>query len=247
MMAAMRFTIRDLFWCLLVVGLFLTWWREGINLDSEKRVLLDQVRLAESAQQIAEAELLNGDRYYIAEGWHTYCDPNYFEIGLDGNIRHGGDCSAFVKALSPSPNPYFGSLIQSFSADEYRGKRVRLSAFLRLDSAQATLVLRFFDGNRATAGNTRTRFRPGTIDWQKFDLVLDIPSDAERIGLGIVVKSGSVWLDDVTIAVVGSDVPVTAAPIGPQAWAEPQYPRYPQPQTKPVSLGFELPKALNEN
>jgi carboxyl-terminal processing protease len=50
----------------------------------------------------------------------------------------------------------------------------------------------------------------GTTDWESYDIVLDVPQNTNRIVFGfLLVGRGKTWVDDMTVTVVSSDVPVT--------------------------------------
>jgi erythromycin esterase len=58
--------------------------------------------------------------------------------------------------------------------------------------------------------NMQNRPITGTSDWTRYDIVLDVPTDATAIAFGIRLSGkGQVWLDDVTLTTVSPDVPTT--------------------------------------
>src|SRR5262249_31788714 len=76
----------------------------------------------------------------LTEGWHlsdVVATSGSFDVGLDSKVHHGGQRSAGIKS-SAAENTMTGGpgVRQIFRADEYRGKRVRLSAFLKTDRAE---------------------------------------------------------------------------------------------------------------
>ena len=56
-------------------------------------------------------------------------------MARDRNTTHGGKASAYVKSIVPRPGG-FGTLMQSFKADAYCSRRVRLSGFLRSEDVR---------------------------------------------------------------------------------------------------------------
>jgi hypothetical protein len=51
----------------------------------------------------------------------------------------------------------------------------------------------------------------GTTDWQNYAVVLDVPEGATGIFFGVLVNgSGSVWMSNLKIEPVGTDVPTTS-------------------------------------
>jgi len=75
--------------------------------------------------------------------------------------------------------------------------------------------------------NMENRAIKGTTDWQKYDVVLDVPKDATGIFFGILLsETGEVWISNASFEVVGSDVPTSGAGV----------PRMP---VEPTNLSFE--------
>lgn len=151
-----------------------------------------------------------------------------YEIRLDRGVAHGGQASAIIRSIVDDPQD-FATLTQGFLADEYLGKRVRLSAFLRAENIEgwAGMWLRVDPrkGNVTQFDNMQRRPIRGTQDWQRHQIVLDVPDDSVRIYFGVLLHGkGAVWVDDFQLEVVGDDVPTTGAP--------------PLPR-QPVNLDFE--------
>ena len=59
--------------------------------------------------------------------------------------------------------------------------------------------------------NMQDRPIKGTTDWQNYAVVLDVPEGATGIFFGVLVNgSGSVWMSNLKIEPVGTDVPTTS-------------------------------------
>lgn len=151
------------------------------------------------------------------EGWLLAgSKPANYETGTDQLNSYNSKPSAFMKAKADTDG--FGTLMQSFSAEQYRGKRIRLSAFVKAEmvSRWAGLWMRIDGpmqgGSPQTLGFDNMQSRPikGTLAWAKYDVVLDVPQAATGIAMGILQDGpGEVWLNSVAFAVVGNEVPVT--------------------------------------
>ena len=103
--------------------------------------------------------------------------------------------------------------MQGIKADDYRGKRVRLSGYVKGENiAQyAGLWLRV-DGAGYSLNFDNMSNRPikGTTDWKKYEVVLDVPEESIAIAFGILLRGeGQVWIDDLQLEVVGQDMPTT--------------------------------------
>jgi hypothetical protein len=150
----------------------------------------------------------------VVRGWFVAgSKPDEFEVGIDAEHMHEGQPSAFLKSKQSSVDG-FGTLMQSIRAEQYKGKRVRLSGLV--DSKEvvgwAGLWMRVDQGKNAVAfDNMQGRPIKGTTNWQQHDVVLDVPQDATGISFGILLAgTGKVWLSNTKFDVVGSDVPVTS-------------------------------------
>jgi hypothetical protein len=172
---------------------------------------------------IASALLLApiASRAQIPTGWQAVTDGSgEYSVAADVARRDGGQgyAGAMIKANVESPR---GSamLAQSVRADAYRGKRVRLTGYLKtigVNEGTAVLFMRV-DGDGVVQTSDFMQNRPLmlTTDWAKQEIVLDIPRSAVGFTYGFMLGgSGQAWLDDVQIEVVGADVAVTGQPGG---------------------------------
>lgn len=116
-----------------------------------------------------------------------------------------------IRAFVANPSD-FATITQFIRADDYRGKRVRWSAWVKhtdLDTAGAWFRV---DGYRGMLAfdNMVTRPITGTSDWHQVSVVLDVPASAAGLGYGVLSSgNGSISIDDMTLDVVGTDVPET--------------------------------------
>jgi hypothetical protein len=52
----------------------------------------------------------------------------------------------------------------------------------------------------------------GTTDWTTAEIVLDVPSDAEKLFFGLILDgSGKTWMRELTFEIVDESVAVTTA------------------------------------
>jgi|GEM_PF-843184 len=163
---------------------------------------------------------------------------------------------ARLSAAVPEPTG-FGTLMQEVQADAYRGRRVRLSADIRTgelgdligaagNAGAAFLWLRV-DGQGSAMAFDNMGDRggiPRASDWQRHSLVLDVPDGADGLAYGVFIMStGSVWMDDVELEVVGDDVPTTGMEFPPSGADDIDVERmrlkYDMAPAAPVNTGFE--------
>ena len=179
-------------------------------------------------------------------GWAQYGSAAGFRVGLDRSVAHSGTSSGHVTARSALPDG-FGAMSQLVQADAYRGKRVRYSAYIKTRGVSGTAgIWMRVDGNGGTMAFDNMQNRPirGTTDWRLVSVVLDVPSDAVGIAIGLLLASpGEAWIDDASFEVVGTDVPETnmSPPAPNPANVARQRTMYAASPLAPVNMGFELP------
>jgi hypothetical protein len=160
-------------------------------------------------------------RAQVPSGWQAVTDGSgEYTVSADVARRDGGQgfAGATIKANAASPR---GSamLAQSIRADAYRGKRVRLSGYLKtigVNEGTAVLFMRV-DGDGVVQSSDYMQNRPLmlTTDWGRQEIVLDVPRSAIGFTYGFMLGgSGQAWLDDVQLEVVSNDVPITGQPGG---------------------------------
>ena len=152
-----------------------------------------------------------------AEGWN-YADAakeGGYEVRFEPNDQ-ALDAHVAVRNLVERP-PRFLDLTRWVDGRKLRGRRVRLTArikseemrgwtglYLRADGVYTDEVLSF---------ETMQNHRPvvGTRDWRRYELVHEVPDDAEHLFFGLIVDGpGKVWMKDLELVPVSGDVALTA-------------------------------------
>lgn len=156
-----------------------------------------------------------------------------YHVGVDQNVTWGGLPSAYVESKASADGGGFGGMMQSVSAEAYRGERVRLNGWIRTEDVEkgAQLWLRI-DGQTPSEqlglDNMTDRAPQGTKDWQEYSLVLDVPPTASSMHYGFLVRGkGKAWVNAVTLTPVEKTVPTT------------NMSRRVEIPKAPVNLGFE--------
>ena len=108
----------------------------------------------------------------------------------------------------------FVGVMQGFAADDYRGKRVRLSALVRSAEVEGWggLWMRVdAEGKSVAFDNMQQRPIKGTQGWTPASVVLDVAENAEAISFGTLMSGkGQLWISKLSFDEVGTDVPVTS-------------------------------------
>jgi hypothetical protein len=138
-----------------------------------------------------------------------------YVVGVDQNQTWGGMASAYVNSNGAAPHE-FGGMMQTISAENFLGQRLRLSGWVKTEDANdggGHLWLRI-DGRQVGASlqfdNMDNRAVKGTSDWQECAIVLDVPSEASALAYGFFLKGGGkMWVNGTKIEPVGPEVSST--------------------------------------
>ncbi|MGE5360602.1 MAG: hypothetical protein ACM3NQ_16425, partial [Bacteroidales bacterium] len=144
-------------------------------------------------------------------GVPAVANPDY-EMGGNPTVTHGIDGGGFIRSIGANPKMP-GTLQASVAAGAYLGKRVRLSAYIRTESAAdgVSLSIGAVNPNKVLLGLGTAEPVRGTTDWTKQDIVLDVPQQSVTLWCDVTLQgTGKAWLDGVTLETVGLNVPVTA-------------------------------------
>ena len=166
----------------------------------------------------------------VPVGWFKAgSQPKSYEMGIDKGAGQDGKNAATIKSTAKKING-FGTLMQECLPDKFLGKRIRMSGYvkskdvndkaglwLRIDQADSKKPLSF--------DNMLDRPITGTTDWKKYEIILNVPSNASMIAYGaLIVGTGQIWFDNLAFEIVDNTVPET---------------RNVMPVNEPMNLDFE--------
>lgn len=173
--------------------------------------------------------------------WRTGNRSDYI-AELDYSNVYSGMASFRMASRTEAPRS-FGSVGQAISANDYRGKRVSLTGYLKTANASDWAGLWFrvdgADGRVLAFDNMQapTRSLRGTTDWTRSSLVLNVPDNAAAMNFGVVLSgTGTVWMDAFRIEVVDAGTPVTGRPYRSMTFAPPPASTLP---SNPGNMDFE--------
>jgi len=159
--------------------------------------------------------------------------PKSYTATLDPANARGSHRTVLYKSVEEVKDG-FGTMMQMIKADKYKGKRVRLSAYLKAEDVKGSAVLWMRvdgsnPGNVLAFDNMNDRAIKGTLDWKKYSVVLDVPAkDSNMVAFGFIIAgSGKLWVSEMAFETVDKSVPVTAK--GMETPAQPD---------EPVNLDF---------
>jgi hypothetical protein len=173
-------------------------------------------------------------------GWFLAgSQPKEYDCSVDPGTSYLGQPSSYLKSKPGIETSGFGTMMQSFDAAPFLGKRVRLSGVVKSEQVVnwAGLWMRIDDSVHGTTGqpkmvgfdNMQGRPIKGTTAWQTYSVVLDVPESATGIAMGILLDgAGAVWLSGVKLETVGPEVAVTGGAPGVRPLHD-----------GPVNLGFD--------
>ncbi len=149
----------------------------------------------------------------LPEQWYQAgSNTKDYKVGTDTNKGYTGTKSAFIESTIPSPAG-FSTLMQYTNVSEYKGKRVKMTAYVCSENVTgwAGAWFRADKNERSVAfDNMSNRAIKGTTAWTQYSIVLDIPEDATNMAFGVLLAgAGKVWFDDFEFQVVDNSVPVT--------------------------------------
>jgi len=138
---------------------------------------------------------------------------NDYDFSTEPSDRRPGKRCAVMRARVEKPRA-FATLMQEVLADDYRGRRLRMSGWLRSDkvAGHGAIWMRIDGPDRRMLAFDNMHSRPvhGTTPWQRYDVVLDVGTDAAIIAFGLLLDGGgALWLDEPAFDIVGPDVPTT--------------------------------------
>jgi hypothetical protein len=197
--------------------------RRGDARDSYARLIRDygdQTPIASQARaQLAgwedllpgpqNLEFRQGSIGRVPPGWIVPALPK--DADSLAELRRAGCRSvagcAIIRVPPNAPSPV-ANLMQSFGAAAYRGKTVRLRAWLKLEPAdsqdRAQMFLSVDRVNRQTGFFDNMTDRPiRSMEWTRSEIVGPVDRDATFINFGFMsIGKGAIWVDEVSFEIV---------------------------------------------
>lgn len=146
----------------------------------------------------------------LPDGWFKAgSNPKMYNMGLDNQIYKEGTNSGFIESTEEKIDG-FGTLMQTCTAKEFIGKKIRMTGYLKSENVKdwTGLWLRI-DGNDKSKplgfDNMYDRRIIGTTDWTKCEFEMQVPLESETMNFGaLLVGSGKIWFDNISFKVISS-------------------------------------------
>ena len=157
--------------------------------------------------------------FELPTGWFIAgSNPKSYEMGTDKGAGQNGSNAATIKSIRRKIHG-FGTLMQNCLPDNYLGKRVRMSGYVKTANVSDWAGLWFRidqQGSNKSLGfdnmhdGKMDRSIKGTTDWTKYEIVLDVPSNSSNLAYGaLLVGTGQIWFDNLKFEIVDNSVPKT--------------------------------------
>lgn len=150
----------------------------------------------------------------VKDWFLTGSQPQNYEMGVDRSIVHQGNASGYLKALIAEDPGQFGTMMQQFKAENFVGRRMRFTGFVRTSGVQEYCGLWMRVDNNAQDilqfDNMNNRKIIGDTGWNHYAIVLDVPDNSATISIGVLLMGkGHVWVDSFKFEEVDLSVPTT--------------------------------------
>jgi hypothetical protein len=152
----------------------------------------------------------------LPESWFVAgSQPKCYKMGTDSSITKSGDYSAIIKSLDNKIDG-FGTLMQQCLPGKFIGKRIRMSGYIKSKNVTEwaglwvrvdvdTVPVSFDNMHDGTDRSVK-----GTTDWKRYEIVLDVPTNATAISYGaLLCGTGQIWFDNLTFEIVDKAVKTT--------------------------------------
>lgn len=148
--------------------------------------------------------------------WQVSSDSRKFEAGV-ADFGYARDSHAKYLRGEKATDKEWGTLMQTISAAQYRGKRLRFQAQVRTEGITdwSGLWMRVDCEGAYSCAFYNSQDKPikGTHNWHPRSVTLEVPESARAISFGVIASGrGTVWIDDLKMEAVASSVPVDTLP-----------------------------------
>ena len=186
------------------------WYAQVIRDYGDQRPIVAQARARLAGWEVLQPgprnlEFWQGIVGRVPPGWIVPALPKDADFLAElrrVGCRSGTGC-AMVRVPTNAPSPV-ANLMQSFGAEAYRGKTVRLRAWLKLEPVdsqdRAQMFLSVDRTSRQTGFFDNMNDRPiRSTEWTKYEIVGPVDRDATFINFGFMsIGKGTVWVDEVS-------------------------------------------------
>ena len=152
----------------------------------------------------------------LGTAWTLYArDIAHVSAGSDTKIKVADTPSLFLDTSSDASAASDAGLNDNLDVQPYLGKRMRIWGLMKTQDVVGTAScwLNVSGANRQMLASDfmLDRRTHGTTSWTPFMIVVDVPAQSLHMVFGLALNgTGRMWIDNVRIDIVGSDVPLTS-------------------------------------
>jgi hypothetical protein len=145
---------------------------------------------------------------HLPAAWTSYGD------GFEFNVDTDAEGCAFGSINGANSLEYAAIMKQRISANAYSGKRIKMVGYCRSEgvTVKAGIYLRTerLNGRPLTEDDMLDRPLVGSVDWQRYEMVIDVPAEATCIAIGAYLQGrGQVWFKELRFEEVAPTVSTT--------------------------------------
>ncbi len=153
--------------------------------------------------------------------WNAHPSERHYRVGLDRQVFHGGKSAGSLESQEAQFHQnHYASMVQSLDIRSHRGKRLRLSAFLKTRDVRESVYLKINIPHLYADSSDTFWLKPtiqGSTDWKRYEVeftVTDLEGTAQIDCSVDLHGPGRVWIDDVSLELVGDLESVRTTPPG---------------------------------
>jgi hypothetical protein len=140
-----------------------------------------------------------------------------YQSGFDTTMTCNSGPSLHLASSTATASDFGEMGNERMPGPPWLGQRLRLTGWIQSSAVTgwAGLWMRVDSATQSAVAfdNMQCRSISGTTGWAQYEVVLDVPVDADRVAYGILLSdAGEVWLDGVSLDVVDDCVPTTGCP-----------------------------------
>ncbi|MGG0664570.1 AraC family transcriptional regulator [Viridibacillus arvi] len=170
------------------------------------RKFMQAIRMMEEEKKVNTSEQI--------KGWSlSGTNPELYDFVVDGDVFHTGTKSGLLFAKGEANAQQFATIMQGFQANDYKGKRLKLSCYIKTENVLkcgAWLRIDNTSGDTIQFDNMDNRSIQGTTDWNHYSIILDVSEESASIHFGVLlIGTGKVWADGFRFEEVNEKVATT--------------------------------------
>lgn len=163
---------------------------------------------------VAAVATLSAQKVPYSDQWaFRQNNGNSYELKQDKEYDASNQEVYSIKSLKPKIYG-FGNIMKSIASDEYKGKTVKMTGFVKSEDVKnwAGLWMRvdYYGTDVLAFDNMQNRAIKRTKDWTKYEVVLFVPQEATSISYGVLLYgTGQIWFKDVKLEIVDDSIAET--------------------------------------